>query len=92
MNTIPLKSRYDKIHRLILVPEINNKTYRYEPAEESMPIYIYYDNYHEGNDENDLISVDTDGGPYLSVGCEFKDMVINRIYKKKNYGILIEFV
>ena len=92
MNTIPLRSRYGKTHRLVPVPEINNKTYRYEQAEEWMPMYINYDNYHEENDENDLISVDTDGGPYFSVGCELKDMVINRIYEKNGYGILIEFV
>lgn len=91
MNEIELKSRTGKIHKLVQVPEIGKNVYVFAPAEEWMPIYTSYEKIDPYADENELISVDTDGGPYLSLGSTVNGRVIRRIYDKKGYGILIEF-
>ena len=89
---IKLKSRYGDTHTLVPVPEVGENTYRYVPAQEWMPIrYIFDGEYREDVDEFDLTAVDTDGGPFLSVGDKVDGMEIKRIYVKDGFGTLIEF-
>lgn len=89
---IKLKSRYGDTHTLVPVPEVGENTYRYVPAKDWMPLrYIYDGMFAEDMDEFDLVSVDTDGGPYLSVGDKVEGMEIKRIYAKKGVGALIQF-
>lgn len=89
---IKLKSRYGDTHTLVPVPEVGENTYRYVPAKDWMPMrYIYDGMFAEDMDEFDLVSVDTDGGPYLSVGDKVEDREIKRIYAKKGVGALIQF-
>ena len=57
-----------------------------------MPMYYNYDGmFAEDMDEFDLVSVDTDGGPCLSVGDKVEDREIKRIYVKKGVGVIIQF-
>ena len=91
MSSIPLMSRYGAVHHLEPVPELGNKTYRYVPAEEWMPMYYAYDTWDNDADENELASADTDGGPFLTLGSKINDRVVKRLYWKKDYGTLIEF-
>lgn len=89
---IKLKSRYGDAHTLVPVPEIGENTYRYVPAKDWMPMYYTYDGVFDDNqDEFDLVAVDTDGGPFLSVGDKVEDREIKRIYVKKGVGSLIQF-
>ena len=89
---IKLKSRYGDTHTLVPVPEVGENTYRYVPAQEWMPMrYIFDGEYREDVDEFDLTAVDTDGGPFLSVGDKVDGMEIKRIYVKDGFGTLIEF-
>ena len=89
---IKLRSRYGDTHTLVPVPEIGENTYRYVPAKDWMPMrYIYDGMFAEDMDEFDLVSVDTDGGPYLSVGDKVEGREIKRIYVKKGVGALIQF-
>lgn len=89
---IKLTSRYGDAHRLVPVPEIGDDTYKFVPAKSWMPMYYNYDGmFGEDMDEFDLISVDTDGGPYLSAGDKVEGMEIKRIYVKKGVGVIIQF-
>ena len=89
---IKLRSRYGDTHTLVPVPEVGENTYRYVPAQEWMPMrYIFDGEYREDVDEFDLTAVDTDGGPFLSVGDKVDGMEIKRIYVKDGFGTLIEF-
>lgn len=89
---IKLKSRYGDTHTLVPVPEVGENTYRYVPAQEWMPMrYIFDGEYREDVDEFDLTAVDTDGGPFLSVGDKVDGMEIKRIYVKDGFGTLIQF-
>ena len=89
---IKLTSRYGDTHRLVPVPEIGDNTYKYVAAKSWMPMYYNYDGmFEEDMDEFDLVSVDTDGGPYLSVGDKVEGMEIKRIYVKKGIGVIIQF-
>ena len=89
---IKLRSRYGDTHTLVPVPEVGENTYRYVPAQEWMPMrYIFDGDYREDVDEFDLTAVDTDGGPFLSVGDKVEGMEIKRIYVKDGFGALIEF-
>lgn len=89
---IKLRSRYGDTHTLVPVPEVGENTYRYVPAQEWMPMrYIFDGDYREDVDEFDLTAVDTDGGPFLSVGDKVDGMEIKRIYVKDGFGTLIEF-
>lgn len=89
---IKLKSRYGDMHTLVPVPEVGENTYRYVPAQEWMPMrYIFDGDYREDVDEFDLTAVDTDGGPFLSVGDKVDGMEIKRIYVKDGFGTLIQF-
>lgn len=89
---IKLKSRYGDTHTLVPVPEVGENTYRYVPAQEWMPMrYIFDGDYREDVDEFDLTAVDTDGGPFLSVGDKVDGMEIKRIYVKDGFGTLIQF-
>ena len=89
---IKLRSRYGDTHTLVPVPEVGEYTYRYVPAHEWMPMsYIFDGDYREDVDEFDLTAVDTDGGPFLSVGDKVDGMEIKRIYVKDGFGTLIEF-
>ena len=89
---IKLRSRYGDTHTLVPVPEVGENTYRYVPAQEWMPMrYIFDGDNREDVDEFDLTAVDTDGGPFLSVGDKVEGMEIKRIYVKDGFGALIEF-
>lgn len=89
---IKLTSRYGDTHRLVPVPEIGENTYKYTPAKDWMPMrYIYDGMFDEDMDEFDLVAVDTDGGPYLSVGDKVEGREIKRIYVKKGVGVIIQF-
>lgn len=89
---IKLRSRYGDTHTLVPVPEVGENTYKYVPAKDWMPMrYIYDGMFDKDMDEFDLVSVDTDGGPYLSVGDKVEDREIKRIYVKKGVGALIQF-
>lgn len=89
---IKLKSRYGDTHTLVPVPEVGENTYRYVPAQEWMPMrYIFDGDYREDVDEFDLTAVDTDGGPFLSIGDKVDGMEIKRIYVKDGFGTLIQF-
>ncbi|MBP5722806.1 MAG: hypothetical protein J6X18_04440 [Bacteroidales bacterium] len=89
---IKLRSRYGDTHTLVPVPEVGENTYRYVPAQEWMPMrYIFDGDYREDVDEFDLTAVDTDGGPFLSVGDKVDGMEIKRIYVTDGFGTLIEF-
>lgn len=91
MTEIKLKSRTGKVHKLVQMPEIGKNVYAFVPAEEWMPIYTSYEVVDPDADENELLSVDTEGGPFLSLGSTINGRLIKRIYDKKNYGVLIEF-
>ena len=89
---IKLRSRYGDTHTLVPVPEVGENVYKYVPAQDWMPMrYIYDGMFAEDMDEFDLVSVDTDGGPYLSVGDKVEGREIKRIYVKKGVGALIQF-
>ena len=89
---IKLKSRYGNTHTLVPVPEVGENTYKYVPAEDWMPMrYIFKGPYEKDAEEFDLVAVDTDGGPYLSVGDNIEGREIKRIYAKKGTGALIQF-
>lgn len=89
---IKLKSRYGDTHSLVPVPEVGEDTYKYTPAEDWMMMrYIFNGTFDKEADEFDLVSVDTDGGPFLSVGDKVEGREIKRIYSKKGFGALIEF-
>ena len=91
-NEIKLKSRYGDTHRLVPVPEIGENTYKYTPAKDWMNLrYIFNGTFDQNADEFDLVAVDTDGGPFLSVGDKVEGREIKRVYAKKGVGALIEF-
>lgn len=74
------------------MPDEGENVYRYEPAQEWMPIYCSFVKYDKDAEINELTSVDTDGGPYLSVGSVVSGKTVKRIYEKKNVGTLLELV
>ena len=86
-----MKSRYGDLHSLVPVDELGENAYKFVPAKEWMPVRYLFNTLDEEKDENDLIAVDTDGGPYLSIGDKVCEREIKRIYTKKNYGTIIEF-
>ena len=87
---IELKSRYGDTHRLVPMEEYGENVYKLKPAEDWMPVrYIFNGNYDAESDVNELVAVDTDGGPYLSVGNTVSGKKIERIYNKKGVGALI---
>ena len=70
-------------------PEEGENVYTLVPAKEWMPIYYSYEKFDENAEVNDLVSLDTDGGPYLTVGSVVGGKKVKRIYKKKNVGNLL---
>ena len=87
---IKLGSRYGHQHTLRHMPDEGENVYRYEPAQDWMPIYTGYDTYDKEADTNELAYVDTDGGPWLTIGSKVGDLTVKRIYEKKNVGTLLE--
>ena len=77
MKEIALNSRYGKVHKLM--PK-EDGWYKFETAEEWMPVYC---NYNE-EDLPHLISIDSDGGPYICVGTIIEDKVVNDIMRKSD--------
>jgi hypothetical protein len=86
---IKIGSRYGHQHTLKYSPEEGENAYRFVPAEEWMPIYCSYGKWDEDAEENDLSSIDSDGGPYLTVGSVVDGKEIHRIYEKKNAGYFL---
>lgn len=87
---IKLNSRYGKQHTLRHMPEEGENVYRYEPAESWMPLYISYDKVDRDAEINELLSIDTDGGPYLAQGSRVDGKIVKRVYDKKGVGVLLE--
>ena len=87
---IYLKSRYGDLHSLVPVDEIGENAYKFVPAKEWMPVRYLFNTLDEEKDENDLIAVDTDGGPFVTVGDEIDGKAVKRIYVKKGYGPIVE--
>ena len=89
---IKLKSRYGDTHKLVPVEGCGENVYKYVPAEDWMPMYYSYNGtFTEDDEEKELISIDTDGGPYLEVGFPVEGRPIKRIFFKKGVGSLIQF-
>lgn len=86
---IKIGSRYGQQHTLKHLPEEGENVYTLVPAKEWMPIYYSYEKFDENAEVNDLVSLDTDGGPYLTVGSVVDGKEVKRIYKKKNVGNLL---
>ena len=90
-NDIKLRSRYGDFHTLQHMPEEGDNVYRYVPAQEWMPMYYTFEKaYDENADVNELVAVDTDGGPFLGIGDEVEGKTVKRVYNKKGVGCLLE--
>lgn len=88
-NNIKLGSRYGHQHTLEYLPEEGENVYRFVPAKEWMPIYSSFENFDDEAEENELTSIDCDGGPYLTVGSHVGEKEVKRIYEKKDVGYLL---
>ena len=86
---IKIGSRYGHQHTLKHLPEEGENVYILVPAKEWMPIYYSYEKFDENAEVNDLVSLDADGGPYLTVGSVVGGKEVKRIYNKKNVGNLL---
>ena len=89
---IKIESRYGKWHTLKHMPDEGENVYLYVPAESWMPLYINYERgkIHRNAEINELLSVDTDGGPYLAQGSRVNGKIVKRVYDKKEVGVLLE--
>lgn len=89
---IKIGSRYGHQHTLRHMPEEGDNIYRYEPAQDWMPIYCSFVTWDEKADINELISIDTDGGPCLNIGSSVSGKTVDRIYWKRDVGYLLELL
>jgi len=88
---IRLGSRYGDTHKLIPVDGYEN-VYRFKPAQDWMPIYCAYDgHWNDDDEEKELVNLDSDGGPFLTVGMTINGMTITRLFYKKDVGYLVQF-
>ncbi|MBP5458339.1 MAG: hypothetical protein J6Y37_17755 [Paludibacteraceae bacterium] len=87
---IKLGSRYGEHHTLQHLPEEGENVYRYVPAQSWMPMYCSYEKWDDEAEINELVSVDTDGGPYIGLGQIVGGKKVKRIYYKKDVGYLLE--
>lgn len=89
---IKIESRYGEWHTLKHIPEEGENVYIYVPAESWMSLYINYKGGKIDRDAeiNELLSVDTDGGPYLAQGSRVDGKIVKRVYDKKGVGVLLE--
>ena len=88
-NDIKLRSRYGDFHTLQHMPEEGDNVYRYVPAEDWMPMRYGFDTYDKDAEINELVYVDTDGGPFIGIGYEIQGKTVKRIYNKKGVGCLL---
>jgi len=65
--------RYGHTHHFVLTTKPN---YIFKPAESWMPIYITTD-----SATKKILAVDTEGGPYLTVGWSNDEIEIKEIYE-----------
>lgn len=72
-----------KPHTLFQYEEGSNK-YIFCTAEEWMPVYI------SGSDD-DIFSIDADGGPMIGVGSNVNGRVIKKIHFEMGIGYIVEF-
>lgn len=73
--------RYGHTHKFKSADGLN---YLFKPAESWMPIYVNYD-----EATKKIISVDTEGGPYLTAGWSNDEITIKEIYQ---VGTVIFFI
>lgn len=70
-----------KPHKLI---QHENNKYIFSVAENWMSIYI------TGGLDN-IVAIDSDGGPMISIGSVINGRTVNKIYNEKGVGIIVEF-
>lgn len=88
---IYLGNRYGQSHKLVRVPEEGDGVYRFETAQEWMPIYCSFEKWDDNAETVELSSLDSDGGPFISCGSVIEGNVISRLYFKKGVGYLVKF-
>ena len=99
-NIVYIRSRYGDFHKLVPVDGMDENVRRLVSAEDWMPVQCSYDGTF-GNDveEKELLSVDPDGGPYMTQGFVVVGILnanlfkkeIKRIFYKKGNGFLLQF-
>ena len=75
---IPLRSRNGEINSYLI--EIEDNKYSWHPVED-----IYY---RVSGDENGVIFIDPDGGPFISKGSVIGSLVVDKIEKTKNAYVI----
>lgn len=75
---IPLRSRNGEINSYLI--EIENNKYSWCPVEN-----VYY---RVSEDENGVIFIDPDGGPFISKGLVIGSIVVDKIEKTKNAYVI----
>lgn len=73
--------RYGHTHKFI---ETNGNNYIFKPAESWMPIYLNFD-----PATKKIVSFDTEGGPFMTVGWHNDEIRIKEIYQ---VGTVIFFI
>lgn len=73
--------RYGHTHKFVLTTGNN---YIFKPEEKWMSLYLNFE-----PSTKKILSVDTDGGPYMYVGWENEEIKINEIYQ---IGTVIFFI
>ena len=75
---IPLRSRSGEINSYLI--EIEDNKYSWHPAED-----VYY---RVSGDENGVIFIDPEGGPFISKGLIIGSMVVDKIEKTKDAYVI----